>query len=71
MEVGNSGMFRPEMLQPMGLPAGECFGLLALASAGVQRRAAGICAQRQQHMNLHLSAHCATHATVAQSTAMQ
>lgn len=21
MEVGNSGMFRPEMLQPMGLPA--------------------------------------------------
>ena len=22
MEVGNSGMFRPEMLQPMGLPEG-------------------------------------------------
>jgi len=21
VEVGNSGMFRPEMLQPMGLPA--------------------------------------------------
>jgi phenylalanyl-tRNA synthetase alpha chain len=22
MEVGNSGMFRPEMLRPMGLPEG-------------------------------------------------
>ena len=24
VEIGNSGMFRPEMLEPMGLPRGNC-----------------------------------------------